>query len=55
MGLPIHPCDRTEYDRNIAGARTALGEDAFDRASADGRGISWQEAVQEALVHPEER
>jgi hypothetical protein len=54
MGVVIHPCDREEYETNVTALRKALGKTRFDRAWAEGRAMSWEEAVREALGVPEE-
>jgi hypothetical protein len=49
MGVPVPPYDRPDYDRNLAALRKALGERAFARAWAEGRAMSWEDAVRQAL------
>jgi predicted ATPase/class 3 adenylate cyclase/DNA-binding SARP family transcriptional activator/Flp pilus assembly protein TadD len=44
--------DRPEYERCVAVARAALGEEAFAAAWADGRAMSLEEAVAYALKEP---
>jgi hypothetical protein len=49
MGAPLPPSDRAEYDRDVAAARTALGEEAFAAAWQAGRAMSLDDAVAFAL------
>jgi hypothetical protein len=49
IGEPCPPCDRADADSTLATLLKALGKRAFTRAWAEGRGITWEEAVQEAL------
>jgi non-specific serine/threonine protein kinase len=46
---PLAPQDRARYDREVAAARRALGEDAFARAWEAGREMTPEEAVGLAL------
>jgi len=55
MGVPIPPYGREEYDPHIAALRHALGDDAFAVAWAEGRAMTLEEAVQEALGPPDEQ
>jgi len=55
MGVPVPPYDRADYDRNLAAVRKALGRRTFSRAWEEGRAVSWEEAVQEALGASEEQ
>jgi hypothetical protein len=49
-GGPLRPDDRAEgYDRSIAGAQAALGEEWLAAARAAGRQMGQEQAVQEAL------
>jgi hypothetical protein len=41
--------DRASYLRTVAIARDALGDDAFDRAWAEGRSLSLEQALAEAV------
>jgi hypothetical protein len=45
IGTPLPPADRVEHDRSVAAIRTALGEEAFAAAGAEGRAMSLDEAV----------
>jgi hypothetical protein len=45
--LPLN--EREEYDRNIAMVRTALGEEAFTAAWAEGRAMTMEQAIAYAL------
>jgi predicted ATPase len=49
IGAPPPPCDRPDYERNVAAARAALGEKAFAAAWAQGRVLTWQQAIAYAL------
>jgi len=50
IGLPLAPNQRREYDRNVAAARSALGDDAaFGRAWARGRALTPEQATELAL------
>jgi tetratricopeptide (TPR) repeat protein len=49
LGAPLPPVDRAEHDRSVAAVRTALGEEAFTAAWAEGRAMSLDEAVAYAL------
>ncbi|MBI1742496.1 tetratricopeptide repeat protein [Candidatus Acetothermia bacterium] len=46
---PMSPADRAEYDPILAAARTALGEDVFAAAQAEGRAMTLEQAVAYAL------
>ena len=52
MGSPLPPCDRPDRERSIASLRARLDEDAFSAAWAEGRGMTWEEAVAYALGEP---
>jgi tetratricopeptide (TPR) repeat protein len=43
------PADQLDYDRNVAAARAALGEEAFAAAWAAGRERTREEAIRDAL------
>jgi tetratricopeptide (TPR) repeat protein len=49
LGTPVPPPDRAEYERAVAAARAALGDEAFAAAWAEGRAMSWQQAIAYAL------
>src|SRR4030095_7186799 len=50
VGSPLEPAERPGHDRQVAAARTALGNDAaFDVAWSEGRAMSMDEAVKYAL------
>jgi tetratricopeptide (TPR) repeat protein len=49
LGTPLFPVDRPEYDRSVAAARGALGEEAFVAAWAEGRALELEQAVASAL------
>ena len=50
IGLPLSSSELTEYDSSIESARTELGEEAFEKARAEGRSMSIEEAVDYALA-----
>jgi non-specific serine/threonine protein kinase len=47
-GRPVEPVFRDEFERDVAVARQALGDDAFASAWAAGRALSPEQAVAEA-------
>jgi predicted ATPase/class 3 adenylate cyclase len=49
IGAPLPPADRAGHDRSVPAVRTALGEQAFATAWAEGRAMSLDEAVAFAL------
>jgi predicted ATPase len=57
IGAPLPPIDRFRYERLVAAARAGLTEDAFAAAWIQGRSLSLEEAIAEALggVSKEER
>ncbi len=48
--LQILPGEQALFDRHREAARRAMGEAAYDAADADGRGLSVQDGVDEALA-----
>jgi non-specific serine/threonine protein kinase len=44
-GRQLEPIDQEEFDRNLASARAALGEQAFDIAWEEGRGMNIEQAI----------
>jgi predicted ATPase len=48
-GAALPPAERAGHDRSVAAVRTALGEDAFAAAWAEGRAMPLEQAVQYAL------
>jgi DNA-binding CsgD family transcriptional regulator len=50
IGVPLPPYHRSEYEREVAVTREALGEQAFADAYAAGRALPVEEAVAEALA-----
>jgi len=52
-GKPLDPRWRAECDRLIGGARTALGEDAFAAAWAEGQAMGLEQAVDYAMTETE--
>ncbi len=56
VGAPRSPNDRTDYERRVAAARVALGDDAaFDRAWQEGCGLTLERAMELALEETIER
>jgi predicted ATPase/class 3 adenylate cyclase len=49
LGTPLPPVYRADYERAVAAARTQLGEQAFATAWAEGRTMTLEQAVNEAL------
>jgi predicted ATPase/class 3 adenylate cyclase/DNA-binding CsgD family transcriptional regulator len=45
LGAPLPPVYRADYERAIAGTRVQLGEQAFAAAWAEGRGMTWEQAL----------
>lgn len=48
LGSVIDPADKPEYERMISGLRTALGEEAFTSAWAEGQAMALEQAITEA-------
>ena len=50
IGSPLPPNERPRYDRHVAAARAAFGDDvAFDRAWQEGRALTLEHAIELAL------
>jgi non-specific serine/threonine protein kinase len=50
FGSPLTPKDRPDYDRRVAAARAALGDDAaFDHARREGHALTLEQAIELAL------
>ena len=47
----LAPADRADHDRDVAAVRAALGEAAFAAAWAEGRAMTMEQAIAEALNH----
>ena len=45
LGTPLPPVYRVDYERYVAAARIQLGEQAFTVAWAEGRGMTWEQAL----------
>jgi len=45
LGAPLPPIYRADYERCAAAARAQLGEQAFAVAWAEGRGMTWEQAL----------
>jgi predicted ATPase/class 3 adenylate cyclase/DNA-binding CsgD family transcriptional regulator len=45
LGAPLPPVSRADYERCVAAARAELGEQAFAVARAEGRGMTWEQAL----------
>jgi predicted ATPase/DNA-binding winged helix-turn-helix (wHTH) protein len=55
IGSPLQPNERPLYDRYVAAARIASGDDAaFDSAWEEGRGLTLDQAIDLALAKPVE-
>jgi predicted ATPase/DNA-binding winged helix-turn-helix (wHTH) protein len=55
IGAPLSPNERSGYDRHVAAARIASGDDAaFDRAWQEGRRLTLDQAIDLALEKPVE-
>ena len=53
IGAPLPATEQARYDRQVAAARSALGDDAaFEAAWRSGRTMSLEQAVQHALSPP---
>ena len=56
IGSPLPANERPRYDRHVAAARAALGDDvAFDRAWQEGRALTIEQAIELALEEAVER
>ena len=53
VGSVIDRVDKPEYDRIVAGLRTALGKEAFAAAWAEGSAMSLEEVIDHALSEPD--
>jgi tetratricopeptide (TPR) repeat protein len=53
LGSPLPPGERAEHGQWLAAARAALGDEGFAVAWAEGRTMSWEEAVAYALAEEE--
>jgi hypothetical protein len=49
LGAPMHPVERTDYERAVSAARTSLGEEAFARAWAEGGARPLEQVINDAL------
>src|SRR6266566_3953974 len=45
LGVPLPPVYRTDYERSVAAAQAQLGEQAFAVVWAEGRGMTWEQAL----------
>ncbi len=50
IGAPTPPSERPRYDRQVAAARTAIGDGAFERAWAEGCAMTLEQAMEYALA-----
>lgn len=56
IGAPMWSVDRPSYEAAVAAARRLQGDESFDAAWRDGRALTWEQAVDEALAAgPRER
>jgi tetratricopeptide (TPR) repeat protein len=49
-GTPLTPSERKEYERSVAAARAALGEESFAAAWSEGRAMTLEQAIEYALT-----
>ncbi|HEX9369598.1 MAG TPA: tetratricopeptide repeat protein, partial [Roseiflexaceae bacterium] len=49
IGRPLHPGERTDYDRDLAAARAQLNQKSFAAAWAEGRAMTLEQAIAAAL------
>ena len=49
IGMPLPPQDGARQERWLRELRASLGEEAFERAFAAGRALSWEQAIALAL------
>ena len=45
IGYVLRPRDRLRYEQGLSAARAQLGEDAFDKAWAEGRALTLEQAI----------
>src|SRR5256714_4245014 len=45
LGAPLPAVYRADYERCVAAARAQMGEQAFAAAWAEGRGMTWEQAL----------
>ena len=50
LGVAMWPADQVEYDRNLTALRSTLDAGSFERAWAEGQGISLETAIAYALA-----
>jgi hypothetical protein len=50
IGIPLNLADRADHESSVAAAHSALGEEAFAAAWAEGRAMSLEAAVAYALA-----
>jgi hypothetical protein len=49
VGASVLSFYRADYDRGVAAVRAGLGAPAFERAWAEGRALTWEQAIELAL------
>ena len=49
LGIPLRPADQEDIARWLGSVRAALGEEGFAAAEAEGRAMTWEQAVEYAL------
>nr|MBA2714316.1 tetratricopeptide repeat protein [Rubrobacteraceae bacterium] len=49
IGAPVPPCERAEYDRATASIRASVGDEEFSRTRAEGRAMTLEKALSQAL------
>ena len=52
LSTPLPPIEHAHYERTVAAAQTALGEDAFAAAWAAGQTLPLEQAIAEAMHLP---
>ena len=52
VGSVIDPADQPEHERRLAAPRVALGDSAFETASAEGQKLELKPAIERALARP---
>jgi hypothetical protein len=52
LGAALYPVEQVEHERSLATVSTALGDEAFAAAQAEGKALSLEQAIQYALHIP---
>jgi predicted ATPase/class 3 adenylate cyclase len=53
IGAPAPPSERPRHEREVAAARAAIGDDAFERAWAEGSAMTLEQAMDYAVARPQ--